>query len=202
MILFRSKGAIPRSPDICPAEIDVPYLSRNVMIEKRTSGPQSRQRQMGRLAMGCPDPPEPFLLRYSQRMRSIITANTSRWRAKGVGVSLAAGGSGNCHGHDLHVRAEGPDKGDPLAAAHARRPRRRARVPPRGASPPLIFYSSECPISNAYSPTLNRLVEIPGPVAQAVGVCVDPDLSAAEVAAHAKDFGLKFPVVHDKDHAP
>src|SRR3954452_18234606 len=71
---------------------------------------------------------------------------------------------------------------------------------PKGGASALIFYSSECPISNAYSPTLNRIVdEFPGAKFRLVGVCVDPDLSAAEVAAHAKDFGLKFPVVHDKD---
>jgi thiol-disulfide isomerase/thioredoxin len=66
----------------------------------------------------------------------------------------------------------------------------------------LIFYSSECPISNAYSPTLNRLAEeFPAKSLRLVGVCVDPDLSAAEVATHARDFGLRFPVVHDKDVA-
>ena len=73
-------------------------------------------------------------------------------------------------------------------------------MPPREASPRSIFYSSECPISNAYSPTLNRIVEeFPAKSLRMVGVCTDPDLAAAEVAAHAKDFGLKFPVVHDKD---
>jgi peroxiredoxin len=71
---------------------------------------------------------------------------------------------------------------------------------PRGGAAALIFYSSECPISNAYSPTLNRLAEeFPATKLNLVGVCADPDLSAAEVAAHAKDFGLKFPVVHDKE---
>jgi len=71
---------------------------------------------------------------------------------------------------------------------------------PKGGVTALIFYSSECPISNAYSPTLNRMVEeFPAKSLRLVGVCTDPDLSAAEVATHAKDFGLKFPVVHDKD---
>src|SRR3954470_16404482 len=73
---------------------------------------------------------------------------------------------------------------------------------PKGGVSALVFYSSECPISNAYSPTLNRLVEeFPAARFRLVGVCVDPDLGAAEVTAHAKDFGLKFPVVHDKDIA-
>ena len=67
-------------------------------------------------------------------------------------------------------------------------------APERGVTA-LVFYSSECPISNAYSSTLNALVgEFPEASLKLVGVCVDPDLSVADVQAHAKDFGLKFPV--------
>ena len=63
----------------------------------------------------------------------------------------------------------------------------------------LIFYSSECPISNAYSPTLNSLYDgSRGPRVKWTGVCVDPDLSDADVKAHWRDFGLKFPVVRDR----
>jgi peroxiredoxin len=73
---------------------------------------------------------------------------------------------------------------------------------PKGGATALVFYSSECPISNAYSPTLNRLAgEFPAGSLRLVGLCVDPDLSDAEVAAHAKDFGLKFPVARDRDGA-
>jgi alkyl hydroperoxide reductase subunit AhpC len=71
---------------------------------------------------------------------------------------------------------------------------------PKGGVAALVFYSSECPISNAYSPALNRLSEeFPPAKLNLVGVCTDPDLSATEVAAHAKDFALKFPIVHDKE---
>lgn len=73
------------------------------------------------------------------------------------------------------------------------------KPPDRGATV-LIFYSSECPISNGYSPTLNQIAAgFPAERVRFVGVCVDPDLSNAEVVAHSKDFGLKFPVVHDPD---
>jgi peroxiredoxin len=73
---------------------------------------------------------------------------------------------------------------------------------PRGGVAALVFYSSECPISNAYSPTLNRLAEeFRKDKLRLVGVCVDPDRPAAEMAAHARDFGLKFPVVQDRDVA-
>jgi peroxiredoxin len=70
---------------------------------------------------------------------------------------------------------------------------------PRGGLSALMFYSSECPISNAYSPLLNRLrSEFPADKVNLVGICVDPDLSDADMIAHAKDFGLKFPIVHDR----
>jgi hypothetical protein len=72
-------------------------------------------------------------------------------------------------------------------------------TPPAGGVTALVFYSSECPISNSYSPTLSALVEsFSSRPIKWLGVCVDPDLSNSEVAAHARDFGLKFPVVRDR----
>ena len=69
---------------------------------------------------------------------------------------------------------------------------------PHGATV-IVFYSTECPISNSYSPTLATLVDAFGPRSvNWVGVCVDPDLSDSEVQTHARDFGFKFPVVRDK----
>src|SRR5271157_3745831 len=66
----------------------------------------------------------------------------------------------------------------------------------------LVFYSSECPISNAYSPTLDSLIAaFPAMPVKWVGVCVDPDLSDADLKAHARDFNLKFPVVRDRHGA-
>ncbi len=73
-------------------------------------------------------------------------------------------------------------------------------VPPKGGATAVVFYSTECPISNEYSPTLTAIAQ-----GQAdgrftmVGICVDPDLSNADVAKHAKEFGLKFPVALDRD---
>ena len=73
-------------------------------------------------------------------------------------------------------------------------------VPDRGGATALVFYSSECPISNAYSPTLAALREShPSPAFQIVGVCVDADLPRADVAKHAREFNLKFPVAIDGD---
>jgi hypothetical protein len=70
---------------------------------------------------------------------------------------------------------------------------------PKGGASALVFYSSECPISNSYSPALNALgSEFPAGRVRLVGLCIDPDLSDADIATHAKDFELKFPVVRDR----
>jgi len=71
-------------------------------------------------------------------------------------------------------------------------------APPKGATV-LVFYSTECPISNSYSPTLGTLVDsFPARSVRWLGVCVDPDLSDSEVEAHARDFGLRITVVRDR----
>jgi hypothetical protein len=70
---------------------------------------------------------------------------------------------------------------------------------PHGGVTVLVFYSSECPISNAYVPTLNQLRErYSAQKLSLVGICVDPDLSDSEVAAHARDFTMKFTVGRDR----
>lgn len=63
----------------------------------------------------------------------------------------------------------------------------------------LVFQSIECPIANAYTPTLNKLRDaFPGPRVKWVGVCVDPDLSDAEIVEHFRDFQLKLDVAVDR----
>jgi hypothetical protein len=70
---------------------------------------------------------------------------------------------------------------------------------PEGGATVLVFYSSECPISNGYSPTLNSLIDsFPTKSVRWLGVCVDPDLSDSDVQMHARDFGLKFTVARDR----
>jgi mono/diheme cytochrome c family protein len=70
---------------------------------------------------------------------------------------------------------------------------------PEGGATALVFYSSECPISNGYSPTLNAIAaEFPRSTLNLVGVCSDVDLADADVVSHAKEFGLTFPVVRDR----
>ena len=73
-------------------------------------------------------------------------------------------------------------------------------VPSKGGAIAVVFYSTECPISNEYSPIFKAIAEGQPPDRFAmVGVCVDPDLSGADVAKHAGEFGLKFPVVLDRE---
>ncbi len=74
-------------------------------------------------------------------------------------------------------------------------------APPNGVTV-LVFYSTECPISNSYSPTLSTLIDsFPAKSVKWIGVCVDPDLSDTEVQTHARDFSLRFPVVRDRHGA-
>ena len=70
---------------------------------------------------------------------------------------------------------------------------------PAGGASVLFFYSTECPISNAYSPTFHELMaRFANRPVKWVGICVDPDLSDDEVRAHARDFKLNFPVARDR----
>ena len=70
-------------------------------------------------------------------------------------------------------------------------------APAKGATA-VVFYSTECPISNAYSPTLDEIgKEFKGRPVRLVGVCVDPDLSDHDVEQHARDFGLHLELARD-----
>ena len=72
-------------------------------------------------------------------------------------------------------------------------------VAPSDGATVLIFYSSECPISNAYSPTLQELMaKYRQKPVEWVGICVDPDLSDSDVKSHARDFKLGFRIAHNK----
>ncbi len=70
---------------------------------------------------------------------------------------------------------------------------------PAGGATVLIFYSSECPISNAYSPTFTELqARYRGKPMRWIGICMDPDLTDAEVRTHASDFKLEFLLARDR----
>lgn len=69
---------------------------------------------------------------------------------------------------------------------------------PTAGATAIVFYSTECPISNAYSPTLDELTKsFKGRPVRFVGVCVDPDLGDRDVEQHARDFGLNLELARD-----
>jgi thiol-disulfide isomerase/thioredoxin len=65
----------------------------------------------------------------------------------------------------------------------------------------LIFVTQDCPVSNAYVPTINQLVKDYSK--KKVGfflVHVDTTLTREEAAKHANEFGITCPVLLDPDH--
>lgn len=59
----------------------------------------------------------------------------------------------------------------------------------------IIFLWTSCPNSNQYSPTLNRIArDFEGKPVRVVGLFVDADRTDAEVASHADDYALEFPI--------
>jgi hypothetical protein len=66
---------------------------------------------------------------------------------------------------------------------------------PEGGALAIVFLWTPCPNSNQYSPTLN---EIAGAFetdrVRFVGLYVDADLTDGEVAGHAREYALAFPI--------
>ena len=67
------------------------------------------------------------------------------------------------------------------------------------ALPILIFLNPECPVANHYAPEMNRLLAKSGDALLFFGVHSDPSVTREQAAAHAREFGLRFPVVLDPD---
>ena len=66
----------------------------------------------------------------------------------------------------------------------------------------IIFTLPDCPVANAYAPEINRLVADYSPKGVSIYLAhVDRDLSAADARKHAKDFGIRCPVLLDTQHA-
>ena len=66
----------------------------------------------------------------------------------------------------------------------------------------VAFLSSECPMSRAYLPTLAELAKKYAEKGVAVvGVFTDADATAEQVAEHAKEFKIPFPLFRDETHA-
>lgn len=66
---------------------------------------------------------------------------------------------------------------------------------PESGALAIVFLWTSCPNSNQYSPTLNRIAQdFEGKPVQMVGLFVDADQTDAEVASHANDYALTFPI--------
>ncbi len=62
----------------------------------------------------------------------------------------------------------------------------------------LLFVGAECPVSNGYSPLMQRIAEKYAPRGVLTwAVHCDPTIDARSAAAHAKEYGLKFRVLLD-----
>ncbi|GIW80469.1 MAG: thioredoxin family protein [Gemmatales bacterium] len=72
----------------------------------------------------------------------------------------------------------------------------------KGQAVVVVFLSFECPVSNSYSQALNRLAKSYGDKGVVfLGVTTNEDETAADVARHAKEFDLRFPIVKDQAFA-
>ena len=70
---------------------------------------------------------------------------------------------------------------------------------PKGGLLAIVFYSSECPISNELSPLLIETAKsFPANKVRMVGICVDFDASDESLRTHAKEHGLNYPCVVDR----
>ncbi len=66
----------------------------------------------------------------------------------------------------------------------------------------IVFLATECPMSNGYLPALAELAKKHADKGVAVvGVYPDPETTAAQLAAHAKQYKLSFPLLRDPNHA-
>lgn len=72
---------------------------------------------------------------------------------------------------------------------------------PTGQVHVLVFTSHECPIANAYAPTLRELAaRWQGSPVHLFLVHVDPDLTTAAARQHARDYELPGTILCDRSH--
>jgi len=65
----------------------------------------------------------------------------------------------------------------------------------------LVFIRTDCPISNRYAPTIQRIsAQYAGKAAFWV-VYPDKSESSAAIEQHLRDYGYKIPALHDPQHA-
>ena len=65
----------------------------------------------------------------------------------------------------------------------------------------VAFLATECPMANGYLPILSDVAtKYSDKGVRLVGVYPDPDTTTAQLAAHAKEYKVAFPVVRDPKH--
>lgn len=122
-------------------------------------------------------------------MKETRRITLTRRRALGLLAALSCAGAARAaEAPPVRVRdAEGKEH-EPLAGKD-----RRATV--------LFFVGHECPISNRYAPEVNRIIADFAPKGMACYVVyVDPGLSPADAAKHARDYGYRCPALLDVRH--
>jgi AhpC/TSA family protein len=107
--------------------------------------------------------------------------------------------------------AAAPVVGEPIAVAAPASVGSRVRTTDGNAIDPLadaehdvvvlLFVTPDCPVSNRYAPELQRIAATT-PAARVAWWLVypDPDVDAAEIAAHREAYGLPWPALHDPEH--
>ena len=72
----------------------------------------------------------------------------------------------------------------------------------RGMKPSVLFFiTHDCPVANKLAPEIRRIIEGYRAKAQFTLVYADPDMTAAEVTTHQKDYNYtKLNTIHDRQH--
>ncbi len=71
----------------------------------------------------------------------------------------------------------------------------------KAAATVLVFVRSDCPISNRYTPEVQRLAARFMPQGAAFWlVYVDPGQGPASIRRHLREYGYSLPAAHDPDH--
>ena len=72
----------------------------------------------------------------------------------------------------------------------------------RGMKPSVLFFiTHDCPVANKLAPEIRRIIEGYRAKAQFTLVYADPEMTAAEVTTHQKDYNYtKLNTIHDRHH--
>ena len=72
----------------------------------------------------------------------------------------------------------------------------------RGKKPSVLFFiTHDCPVANKLAPEIRRIIEGYRAKAQFTLVYADPEMTAAEVTTHQKDYNYtKLNTIHDRQH--